>query len=80
MELKKRRGEPAGAEPAATEAASQEPETRLTRRAGEPEPRVAAGAAYTPAPAPAMGPSETPQAEPDHSRPERNRRRPVEGE
>jgi len=79
MELKKRRGEPAGGGPAASETDSQTPETPLTRNTGEPEPHVAAGATYTPAQAPAMGPSEILQTEPDRRRPERNRRRPVEG-
>jgi len=80
MELKKRRGEPAGGGPAASETDSQTPETPSTRSAGEPEPRVAAGAAYTPAPVPTVGRGESPQSETDRRRPERNRRRPVEGE
>lgn len=80
MELKKRRGDPAGGDPAASETDSQTPETPVTRNTGEPEPHVAAGAAYTPAAAPTAGRGETPLSEPDRRRPERSRRRPVEGE
>lgn len=80
MELKKRRGDPADGNPAASETDSQTPETPVTRSAGEPEPRVAAGVTYTPAAAPAVGREGTPQSETDRRRPERSRRRPVEGE
>jgi len=80
MELKKRRGEPAGGEPSASETASQATEIPMTRSAGEPEARLAAGEVYTPAPAPAAAQTEISEGETDRKRQARRKRRPVEGE